>query len=243
MSKSSKNILIDVLMNRRSAFLSRSLIHVQVEHSNVVRDFYIHRDLLLARSPYFKEQASKSETLVAQSPWCQTLRLTDVRPATFGIYINLLYMKRLTTKGPKEWHWLCRLYLLAEKLQDVETKNTVIDGMFLYIRPSFPAMLADKESTVLDATSTTWLYEQTPEKSPVRRFVVDFCVQSGRAEWLQVDKGKYPQEFIWDIAMGLMQQRPSTLFVKAEAMSPSFYYETLVPTKEPKKADREVRFE
>ncbi|KAJ4987288.1 ribosome assembly protein 3 [Stagonosporopsis vannaccii] len=108
-------------------FLSRSLIHVQVEHNNVVRDFYIHRDLLLARSPFFRDQVSNPDTFSVQSPWCQTIRLSDVRPATFGIYINLLYMKRLTTRGPKEWHWLCRLYILAEKLQDVETKNTVID--------------------------------------------------------------------------------------------------------------------
>lgn len=221
-------------------FLSRSLIHVQIEHNSVTRDFFIHRDLLLARSPFFRDQVSNPDTFSVQSPWCQTIKLSDVRPATFGIYINLLYMKRLTTRGPKEWHWLCRLYILAEKLQDVETKNTVIEGMFLYIRPCFPATLADKESTILDATSTTWLYESTPENSPVRRFVVDFCVQSGRAEWLRGEKGKYPPEFVWDVAIGLMSQRPSTLFVKSEIMSPSSYYETSTQAKRPKEVSRDV---
>ncbi|KAF2623357.1 hypothetical protein BU25DRAFT_424878 [Macroventuria anomochaeta] len=78
------------------------------------------------------------------------------------------------------------LYILAERLQGIETKNTVIDGMFLYLReaiPMFPTTPVAKDPANVDARFFKWLYECTPENSPARRLAVDFYAQTGRAEF------------------------------------------------------------
>ena len=202
-----------------------------MKHDEDTQDFFIHRDLLLARSQFFRGQISESETIDSQ-PHCQTFELSNVRPATFATYTNLIYMTRLTTRGPEEWHWPCRLYILAERLQDIETKNTVIDGMFLYLQeaiPVFSTTPVTKDPANVDAHSLGWLYGHTPENSPVRRLAVDLYAQTGRAEWLQADKGKYPAEFVWDLAIRLVQRRQASSLLSSglDVMSPLDYHETL----------------
>lgn len=151
---------------------------------------------------------------------------------TFETYVNLVYTRKLAVKGPEEWQRLCRLYVLAERLQDIETKNLVIDGMFLHLQetvPLFSSTVIGKDRANVGMNSLKLLYEHTPENSPARRLAVDFYAKSGRAEWLQSSKGEYPEEFVFDVAIRLMQKR--SIFASAlNNLSPSSYHEVAAGT-------------
>ncbi|KZM25085.1 uncharacterized protein EKO05_0009844 [Ascochyta rabiei] len=223
-------------------FLAPNILHVRVKHVRKEKDFYVHEDFLKDRSKFFKTEVSKLHTAVFRR-----VDLLDVRPETFAIYVNLLYTSKLATKGPEEWHWLCRLYILAERLQDVKTKNLTIDGMILCLQetlPLFSSTPVAKDRTNIDATSLAWLYEHTPENSAARRLAVDYYVQSGRAEWLLSEKNKYPAEFMFDIAVRLMQKRPSSLFASGSFKTSSLYYhEAVIATDKPAATEQKAGVE
>ncbi|KAJ4359423.1 hypothetical protein N0V95_002170 [Ascochyta clinopodiicola] len=205
---------------------------ISMKHTQKEQDFYVHEDFFKDRSKFFKAEASKYHTAIFRR-----VDLLDVRPEVFAIYINLLYTNKLATKGPKEWHWLCRLYILAERLQDVKTKNLTIDGMLLCLQETvlpIPSTAVVRDRANIDATSLGWLYEHTPENSAARRLAVDYYVQSERAEWLLSEKNKYPAGFVFDLAVCLMQKRNSSLFGSAcLKLSPLCYHEVVVATDKP----------
>ncbi|KAF2023293.1 hypothetical protein EK21DRAFT_18013, partial [Setomelanomma holmii] len=86
------------------------------------RTFSVHSNLLMKRSNFF-QSAMESGT----SP--EGFRLPDDYPDIFRLYISLLYCGNVSTRGATEWIMLCRLYVLGEKLQDCQAKNTIIDAM------------------------------------------------------------------------------------------------------------------
>jgi hypothetical protein len=45
------------------------------------------------------------------------------------LYVNILYTTEVATKGHEEWERLCRVYFLAEKLQDVVMENRLTDAI------------------------------------------------------------------------------------------------------------------
>ncbi|KAF9701227.1 hypothetical protein EKO04_000464 [Ascochyta lentis] len=218
-------------------FLSRFFLHVSVEHTEQKQNFYVHAELLKDRTKFFKTEPPMIHT--AGFP---TVELSNTRPETFAIYVSLLYTNKLRTKGPKEWHWLCRLYILAERLRDIKTKNLTIDGMILYLQETallFSSTPVAKDGANVDATSLTWLYEHTPKNSPARRLAVDYYAQSGRAEWLLSNKSEYPPQFVFDVAVCMMQKRPCSLFA-THKMSSAYYHEDAVTTDKSAATKQEV---
>ena len=223
---------IDIFPDRLSrSFLTGQIVKISVAGNGAGKDFFVHQDLIFDRSQYIKNKVDS-----AKGPF-MSITLQKISASTFAIYINLLYTDRLATKGPGEWDRLCRLYAVAERLQDVETKNLVVDGMFLYLRdstPMFSAIPIVKDRTDVNATSLKLLYGNMPKNSPACRLVVDFYVISGRAEWLQAEREKYPTEFVMDVAIRCLQKRPTCLFASgANIVSSSDYHESLIAPGKP----------
>lgn len=144
----------------------------------------------------------------------RSVKLPKDDPATFGIYVNLLYTKQIPTKPTfansrrvmLEYIHLARLYVLCEKLQDIEGKNSTIHAMLSTSRDNI---------SVLRPNAIKTIYEGTPESSPARKMLLDMYVEYGNNMSLHGGRGNYPKQFLFDLAVQLLQSRefvgPKTL--------------------------------
>lgn len=158
--------------------------------------------------------------------------LPDDDVEVFRLYLNLMYTNQLATKGPKELQKLCRLFVLAEKLQDQTAKNHIIDGMHAFFHQN---VLTDSLGTDVERSSCAeaikMLYEGTPENSQARKLVVDLYADCKDESWLREGKTHLPQDFIFDIATRLLRKRVFTMFSPPFARNSSHYHEGIVPEK------------
>jgi hypothetical protein len=108
------------------------------------KNFLVHESFLTTRSEFFKRAMNGRWTESAT----RTISLADDDPDTFALYLNHVYKNELPTmaKSKEELHAipssqisehvheeymaLFRLYILAEKIQDVSAKNEVIAAVF-----------------------------------------------------------------------------------------------------------------
>ena len=150
--------------------------------------------------------------------------LPDDDPDTFRLYLNLVYTHQLVTIGTGQWLKLCRLYVLAEKLQDITSKNQIIDGMYAFFSEiAFQPTLSVNISRMLPAAATTELYEGTSKQSQARELVLDLYADSGNVSWLLSEQAKLPTEFICDVAVRLLQRR-GYVFSGFRIRRPSYGY-------------------
>jgi hypothetical protein len=189
----------------------------------------VHQKVLTARSEFFN-CATKEEWLGSDA---RRIAMPDDRPDIFRLYVNLLYKKEIATKGQGEWLNLCRMYTLAEKLQDTTTRNRVVDAMSSFLTDCISTGLGGlfggpvvKREYQLSAESIEELYTHTPDGSPIRRFIVDYYVDHAVPEWLQKGKGSFPEEFLYDVAVSLLQKGPSQP-AETPAIREAFKYYTI----------------
>ncbi|KAF2827182.1 hypothetical protein CC86DRAFT_466009 [Ophiobolus disseminans] len=150
--------------------LSGSMIKIRVgaEDSSSARIYSVHQDLLTQRSEFFKRATTGSWREVEE-------KLTTFLDDDLNTF---------------NWLLLCRLYVLAEKLQDTAAKDATIDSMLIHA--STKAMVAQAHP-ISDAIRE--LYEGTPGSSAARRLVVDFAV--------------FPKEFLYDFAIRMLKAKGS----------------------------------
>ncbi|KAF1946387.1 hypothetical protein EJ02DRAFT_508629 [Clathrospora elynae] len=189
---------------------------------------------------FFKRAAGSvwqqhEELLKVASTWMQVLEffLPKDDPEVFRLYLNLVYANQLISKGADEWSKLCRLYVLAEKLQDRTAKNQIIDGIHAFFNELILKNLLSLDTEhVLPAEATVVLYEGTAGRSSVRKLLVDLYADSGNESWLRGGKTQLPEEFVFDVAVRLLQKR--TLAVFGSSISrPSFFYHDVSFTANP----------
>lgn len=106
-------------------------------------------------------------------------------PETFGMYLNFLYNKTIPvpTKGCPNVHLpLAKLYVLCEKLQDIEANNYIIHAIVTTFGETFPNSMSyfpcDKSITIL--------YEGAPDSTHVERLLVDMVVGYGKIDGNEV---------------------------------------------------------
>ena len=166
--------------------------------------FFVHETLFTSRSELFKCATSQE----FRGTEAHVVALPDDDPDTFRLYLNLVYTHQLVTRGTGQWLKLCRLYVLAEKLQDITSKNQIIDGMYAFFSEiAFQPTLSVNISRMLPAAATTELYEGTSKQSQARELVLDLYADSGNVSWLLSEQAKLPTEFICDVAVRLLQRR------------------------------------
>ena len=96
------------------------------------KSFFVHQGLICGRSKFFNNAINGS--------WSESedrvVRLPDDTPKVFELCLELLYSRSLPIRddsdgGKKstELSSLSKLYVLAKKLMDVESKNATIMGM------------------------------------------------------------------------------------------------------------------
>ena len=126
------------------------------------------------------------------------VRLPTDSATPFALYLDAIYTSSLPIlpDDPKTGHQfdtLVKVYVLAEKLIDIKTKNLAVQAMAARGRDGHHCKL----TTLRD------LYHGTPSISPARRFLVDLFVancKSGSIEqYHKIPDGDIPQELFLDI--------------------------------------------
>jgi hypothetical protein len=106
-------------------------------------DFSVHEQLICTHSPFFANALNGS--------WAEAdsrvVPLPDDAPPTFAVYRTWLYTGLLAcTNGSDsdEWELLACAYVLGEKLQDSDFKDTVIDAMVEKFNKYHPMVAVDR---------------------------------------------------------------------------------------------------
>jgi hypothetical protein len=182
-------------------------------------DFSVHEDLICSRSRFFanamRHDWKESEDRIVPLP--------DDLPSTFAIYRTWLYSGLLTSRGfstTEEWGVLCSAYILGEKLQDSEFKDTVIDAMIEKINEE-PMFEFNPEMVVE-------IYENTPPQSHARRLLVDLYTFAGKSSWLSKEKREFLHEdFLYALLVQFMKskEKPVGIIAPYHHQSTCAYHE------------------
>ncbi|KAF2033226.1 hypothetical protein EK21DRAFT_45165, partial [Setomelanomma holmii] len=111
------------------SYMHSPVIRVIVGEDPDTEEFFVHQDLICPGSEFFQNAMNE--------PWLEAeqrkVTLPKEEPDTFAVYMGLLYTYKVPIKGPAstpeayaEYTILAQLYVLAEMLIDVKTKDIVL---------------------------------------------------------------------------------------------------------------------
>lgn len=175
--------------------------------------FEVHQALITGRSKFFKAALSGS--------WLESkervVKLPEDDPTTFHVYVHLLYTNEiaiLPDPNPKTF-WtdgarnirLAKLYVLAEKLHDIETKNHVLEAVIAgdlgegaYIGMDYPRRLFVKI-----------IYDGTAAGSLARKLIVDVYARQMTSISMGIISPRYlkewPKEFLDELLLEVLDRR------------------------------------
>ncbi|KAI9699791.1 MAG: vesicle coat component [Candelina mexicana] len=138
---------------------TNNMLHVYVGPNR--KHWNLHRDLLCARSKYFKA-ALGGDFKEAQD---KAISYPDEDPAVFGLFISWLYCGTLQVPMDKctLTHYF-KLYVLADKFSIEALKNLTIDAIREHYRLS---------GCYAGASRIEYIYSNTASRDPMRKFLVD----------------------------------------------------------------------
>ncbi|KAK4543233.1 hypothetical protein LTR36_005783 [Oleoguttula mirabilis] len=192
------------LLSLRPPEYGTSIIIFEVGKERPER-FALHENLITPRSDFVRMALSK-EWKEGQE---RTIPLPEddadvFRAYHLWIYHNRIFSDKRTDTTPfqgslttiaqedgTEYPLLIQAYILGEKLLDTHFKDAVIDCIIDKLRTT----------RTFDVRLTNLIYDNTPEKSPLRRLLQDVYIWSGNAAWLDEELlGEYVNaEFVLDL--------------------------------------------
>jgi hypothetical protein len=133
----------------------------------------------------------------------RSIRLEEDEPETVQLYIQWLYYRVLpvacSLPGDEEYALLAKAFVLGDRLRDVDFANAVMDAMVEKCQT--PA--SDGKIWYPEADVVKYVYDNTPDSSPVRRFFVDVISHNERGGWLG-SKVDLPKDFLYDLSSALL---------------------------------------
>jgi hypothetical protein len=141
--------------------------------------------------------------------------LPEVDTAVFKLYLNHIYTGELAVIPvplPKEYKnmyigraegkKLAELYVLAELLQDLKCKNAVLKAFIASTCTTRPdGVWHGPGSSIVHI-----IYRGTPDKSPMRQFVVDLYTEFAKEEWVAAASNG-PTDFVNELTSSLLRKR------------------------------------
>lgn len=117
--------------------------------------------------------------------------------------------------------------MLAEYLLDRWAKDRVIDGMHAYIAEILPTEPThESPAKLFSPEAVQVVYDGTPKGCKLRSLIVDLYTIHGRVLWLQNAKEVFPTDFLYDLALRILQARPPPNATwDIPSRPPSNYYE------------------
>ncbi|KAJ8115591.1 hypothetical protein OPT61_g2801 [Boeremia exigua] len=185
-------------------FVDSPSIHVLVGSCDEKKQFVVHEDLIKRSSPFFANAMGRDWKESCE----RTVPLPDDEPAVFSLYLKRIYTGTLpiqmpatnTTGEQDQYHALSKLYVLAEKLMDVDTKKAVLAALSA-------RAVETSYVTLPGCDSISYIYEGTPENDAARQWLVDVYTNYGSGNIMDCDRTGYPKEFLADLAVSMMKER------------------------------------
>ncbi|KAF2129933.1 hypothetical protein P153DRAFT_315365 [Dothidotthia symphoricarpi CBS 119687] len=182
-------------------------IRIDVGSGDEIRTFQVHTPLLTPRSLFFKKALSGNWKEAED----RVVKLLDDSPYIFAIYTHYLYTGKIAVTPDDrsdliqaidaEYEDLAQLYVLAEKLQDAETKNATIKTILEVCRRHE----IDGKYYYPDGDAVCIIYNGTVTGSLARKFMVDIFICKATGDW--IGQKTYPEEFLRELSIQLLDQR------------------------------------
>ncbi|KAK4901531.1 hypothetical protein LTR27_001303 [Elasticomyces elasticus] len=174
-------------------------IHVLVGPSK--HDFVVHKGLVTKRSSFFK-------AAMAQRAWmnskdgAQTVRLPDDKPAVFAYYLQCLYTNTTPEiiRDTDDIASIFDLYILAEKLGDPASANTIIDAIIT---------ASDEEDFIPPLSCVSYAWKKTVPGSNLRKLLMDYYLHEVNEEFLATAKAESIdiKEFLFEVLRSFVKDR------------------------------------
>lgn len=154
----------------------------------------MHKDAICPRSGFFVAAVSERWRNGSKKP----IELPADDPAIFSIYLQCVYQEKViagyewqklyeAVERNEMWRTVCALYSMANKFQDQQTCNLVIDEIL---------DTSEQLGRIPDPETIAFAFEITPADSPLRKLLVDFYLYELKAS-LVADRAKeMPIEFL-----------------------------------------------
>ncbi|EKD17265.1 hypothetical protein MBM_04842 [Drepanopeziza brunnea f. sp. 'multigermtubi' MB_m1] len=185
--------------------------------------FVVHKEFACHYSPVLKA-AFNSQFMEGQT---QEYRLRDTTKEALHQLVHWFYFQKLDTMelteknrydGPENYIEermaeniiLAKTWVLADKLLIGKLQDQIIDEI-VRIRD---------HSHLLSSSVLKYVYDNTPEGSPLRRLYVDLFVRYGKPRRYESKSDRYPKEMLFDVVS------------KFSAVIPTFISSTRTPSKD-----------
>ncbi|KAF2031832.1 hypothetical protein EK21DRAFT_87657 [Setomelanomma holmii] len=188
-----------------------------------VRSFFVHQELLTARSLFFdKALKGYGDDGDSDMKWLEgderVVKLPDDEPAVFTLYLQLLYtgyipaaqslpgnINELSGEALKavvdelvigEYTDLAKLYVLCEKLQDLQGKTGVVKAFMDHCK----TIRKNEAAYYPTGGPVKLVYDGTLPGDPLRDFLTDCHMLVGHDGWLHGLKPEdYHHDFLHDV--------------------------------------------
>lgn len=151
-----------------STRIEGEIITVEIGKAHTLKQFHIHKALLVKRSAYFSRVFNRSGK---QRP----VSIPSFKVATFDLYVQYIYSGHLScrneTSESEDYEDLVELYILAQRLENPTAMDAAISAMlFLHDHD----LVDGKSDDVLPSwRSIERAYKATKPESQLRRVLVD----------------------------------------------------------------------
>jgi hypothetical protein len=140
--------------------------------------FVVHKEVIIARSPFFEAASSERWNKLDQN-----IKLPEDEPHIFSRYLQCVYQDVVIAKGnlglASQLTQLVKLYIMADKFGDLTSSNLIIDK---FMDDSDKAFVSPGCSLV------KYTYSRTAPTSPLRRLMVDYYMhEGGESNGLEID--------------------------------------------------------
>jgi hypothetical protein len=194
-------------LTNSSGRLDGPIVEICVGKEPHQKIFSVHQAIIAPRSEFFERVFDKNW----KESESRLVNLPDDDATIFGLYVQLLYTGQIPPKDV-DWDYIkpSKLYVLCEKLQDIDAKNTILRELLAQIRVT--------QTWTPSALAVNAIYDGTPENSPVRNLFLDIFVERGNCVVLYRDlsEGEYPLKFVTHLAVELFKQRR---FIRSETLA------------------------
>jgi hypothetical protein len=192
--------------------------------------FWVHMELLKARSKFF-EEALNSHTAHHDPDQGEnrTIKMPHVEPNVFATYLHFIYYgllpillndsecdsnhrdqrtpelhTRMGQQAGEEYYLLAQLYVFAEMVKDQVAKHTIFDAFFgIATRPR-----VDGRMYAFGPRTIALLRAGTPRTDPIRDCLVDYYASyAGSFIFQGTEESEFPPGFLFDLAKKVCGER------------------------------------
>ncbi|KAL1602644.1 hypothetical protein SLS60_006061 [Paraconiothyrium brasiliense] len=188
------------------------IVKVNVGKDSDKQTFFIHPHRLTQRSLFFKN-ALAANWKEAED---RVIYLPEDDPSIFFRYLDYLYTGKMSVKSTDpdtlndgkaavaEQLMTCRIYVFADKVQDMRCRNDAIKFMTAVVKEK----RTEKNWFAPGPSCIEFIYNETVPNSPMRRLVVEFYVYNvGYRKSYETTFKRAPKEFLVELSTACMDAR------------------------------------